>query len=135
VKSITADAIEFDINFSVELFDWIYRHLAAAGINWAPTAGRPSWLPEAPIPKNTKTAAERPPCGTLPSTACFSQACGQPAVTLFGNRKFADSPLEGGVTSELVSGIRVQALILAFYSRPYTRAHARARAATKIPPL
>jgi hypothetical protein len=30
---------------------------------------------------------------------------------------------------------RVQALILAFYSRPYTRAHARARAATKIPPL
>ena len=46
-----------------------------------------------------------------------------------------DSLLEGGVTSELVSGIRVQALILAFYSRPYTRAHARARAATKIPPL
>ena len=70
VKSITADAIEFDLNFSVEelgkstraqtdLFDWIYRHLAAAGINWASTASRPSWLAEAAIPKNAKTAAER----------------------------------------------------------------------------
>jgi len=70
VKSITADAIEFDINFSVEelgrsaraqneLFDWIYRHLAAAGINWASTASRPSWLAEAGIPKNGESAAER----------------------------------------------------------------------------
>src|SRR5215471_16676459 len=61
VKSITADAIEFDISFSVEelgrstraqneLFDWIYRHLAAAGINWASTPA---------TPKNGKTAAER----------------------------------------------------------------------------
>jgi len=61
VKSITADAIEFDISFSVEelgrstraqneLFDWIYRHLAAAGINWASTPA---------TPKNAKTAAER----------------------------------------------------------------------------
>src|SRR5215467_9225250 len=66
VKSITADAIEFDINFSVEelgqsiraqneLFNWIYRHLAAAGINWASTASRPSWLAEASLPKNGKT--------------------------------------------------------------------------------
>jgi small-conductance mechanosensitive channel len=70
VKSITADAIEFDLNFSVEelgqstraqndLFDWTYRHLAAAGINWASTASRPSWLTETAIPKNAKTAAER----------------------------------------------------------------------------
>jgi len=70
VKSITADAIEFDINFSVEelgqstraqneLFDWVYRHLAAAGINWASTASRPSWVAEAATPKNGKTAAER----------------------------------------------------------------------------
>jgi CRP-like cAMP-binding protein len=70
VKSITADAIEFDLNFSVEelgkstraqndLFDWIYRHFAAAGINWASTASRPSWLAEAAIPRNAKTAAER----------------------------------------------------------------------------
>jgi small-conductance mechanosensitive channel len=70
VKSITADAIEFDLNFSVEelgqstraqndLFDWIYRHLAAAGINWASTASRPTWLAETAIPKNAKTAAER----------------------------------------------------------------------------
>jgi hypothetical protein len=70
VKSITADAIEFDLNFSVEelgqsaraqtdLFDWLYQHLAAAGINWASTASRPSWLAEASLPKNGKTAAER----------------------------------------------------------------------------
>jgi small-conductance mechanosensitive channel len=70
VKSITAEAIEFDINFSVEelaqstqaqneLFDWIYRHLAAAGINWASSQSQPSWLAEAAIPKNAKTAAER----------------------------------------------------------------------------
>jgi CRP-like cAMP-binding protein len=70
VKSITADAIEFDLNFSVEelgqstraqndLFDWLYRHLAAAGINWASAASRPSWLAEASLPKNEKTAAER----------------------------------------------------------------------------
>src|SRR5580700_1173927 len=70
VKSITADAIEFDLNFSVEelgqstraqneLFDWIYRHLAAAGINWASTQSQPSWLPETATPKNAKTAAER----------------------------------------------------------------------------
>jgi Cyclic nucleotide-binding domain len=70
VKSITADAIEFDINFSVEelgqstraqneLFDWIYRHLAAAGINWASNASRPSWLAAAAIPKNGESAAGR----------------------------------------------------------------------------
>jgi small-conductance mechanosensitive channel/CRP-like cAMP-binding protein len=70
VKSITADAIEFDISFFIEelaqstraqneLFDWIYRHLAAAGINWASTQSQPAWLAEAAIPKAAKTAAER----------------------------------------------------------------------------
>jgi small-conductance mechanosensitive channel/CRP-like cAMP-binding protein len=70
VKSITAEAIEFDINFSVEelaqstcaqneLFDCIYRHLAAAGINWASSQSQPSWLAEAAIQKSAKTAAER----------------------------------------------------------------------------
>jgi small-conductance mechanosensitive channel len=70
VKSITADAIEFEISFSVEelgqstraqneLFDWIYRHLAGAGIVWASTQSQPSWLPETATPKNAKTAAER----------------------------------------------------------------------------
>jgi len=70
VKSITADAIEFDLNFSVQelgqsthaqndLFDWLYRHLATAGINWASTASRPSWLAEPSLPKNGNTAAER----------------------------------------------------------------------------
>jgi small-conductance mechanosensitive channel len=61
VKSITADAIEFDISFFVEelahstraqneLFDQISRHLAAAGIALTPTAA---------ILANSKTAAER----------------------------------------------------------------------------
>ena len=67
VKSITADAIEFDLNFSVEelgqsthaqndLFDRLYRHLAAAGINWASTASRPSWLAEASLPLGAQAA-------------------------------------------------------------------------------
>ena len=65
VKSITADGIEFDISFFVEdlaqstraqneLFDWIYRHLAAAGIDLASTQSRPYWLPEAAISKGAK---------------------------------------------------------------------------------
>src|SRR3954447_19229559 len=70
VKSITADGIEFDLSFFVEelahstraqneLFDWIYRHLAAAGIDWASTQSGPYWLPEAAIFKGVRTAAER----------------------------------------------------------------------------
>jgi hypothetical protein len=47
------------------------------------------------------------------------------------NRKFADSLLEGGVTSELVSGIRRKASFWHFI--PALRA--RARAAASIPPL
>ena len=69
VKSITADTIEFDISFFVEelaqstraqneLFDWISRHLAAAGIDLASTQSQPSW-PSPALPANAKTAAER----------------------------------------------------------------------------
>jgi small-conductance mechanosensitive channel len=70
VKSITADAIEFEIGFSVaqladgmraqnELFDWIYRHLAVAGIGWAATASLTSSLPATAAHEEPKTAAER----------------------------------------------------------------------------
>jgi hypothetical protein len=54
------------------------------------------------------------------------------------DREFVDSPLEGGVTSELVSGIRVQGLILAFYSRPYcarTRARGQRRKSRPCRPI
>jgi CRP-like cAMP-binding protein len=70
VKSITADAIEFDISFFIEelsqsthaqneLFDWVYRHFAAARIDLASTQSQPYWLPQTAIAKNAKTAAER----------------------------------------------------------------------------
>jgi len=70
VKSITADAIEFDISFFVEelsqsiraqneLFDRISRHLAAAGIGLASTQSQPYWPPPAAIPGKAKTTAER----------------------------------------------------------------------------
>jgi small-conductance mechanosensitive channel len=70
IKSITADGIEFDLSFFVEelahstraqneLFDWIYRHLAAAGIDWASAQSGPYWLPDAVLSKGVKTAAER----------------------------------------------------------------------------
>src|SRR3954447_10837511 len=70
VKSITADGIEFDLSFFIEelahstraqneLFDWIYRHLAAAGIDWASTQSGAYWLPEAVISKGGRTVAER----------------------------------------------------------------------------
>ncbi len=55
VKSITADAIEFDISFFVEelaqsaraqneLFDWISRHLAAEGIGLAASQSAAYWV-------------------------------------------------------------------------------------------
>jgi small-conductance mechanosensitive channel len=70
VKSITADAIAFDISFFVEelsqstraqneLFDRISRHLAGAGIGLASTQSQPYGLPQAAIPIGAKTAAER----------------------------------------------------------------------------
>jgi hypothetical protein len=70
VKSITADAIEMEISFFVEelaqsaraqneLFDWISRHLAAAGIGLASTQSQPYWLAQVANPRSTKTAAER----------------------------------------------------------------------------
>ena len=65
VKSVTADATQFDINIVVEelaqatraqneLFDWISRHLAAAGIGFASNQGPPPAIPGDP-----KTTAER----------------------------------------------------------------------------
>jgi small-conductance mechanosensitive channel len=66
VKSISADAIEFDISFFVEelakstaaqneLFDWISRHLAAAGIGLASTQNQT----QADAPKPARNAVER----------------------------------------------------------------------------
>ena len=65
VKSVSADGNQFDIDFYVEdvaqstraqneLFDWISRHLAAAGI-----ALGSSQSPPVSIPDNPKTAPER----------------------------------------------------------------------------
>jgi small-conductance mechanosensitive channel/CRP-like cAMP-binding protein len=70
VKSITAEGIEFDLSFFVEdlahstraqneLFDWIYRHLAAAGIDWASAQSGSYWLPEAVVSKGGRTVVER----------------------------------------------------------------------------
>jgi small-conductance mechanosensitive channel/CRP-like cAMP-binding protein len=70
VKSVSADGTQFDIDFYVEelaqstraqneLFDWISRHLAAAGIALASNQSPPAWLPPAAIPDNPKTAPER----------------------------------------------------------------------------
>ncbi len=70
VKSIRADAIDFEISFFVEelaqsiraqneLFDWISRHLAAAGVDLASTQSQPYWPPPGALPENAKTAAER----------------------------------------------------------------------------
>src|SRR5215472_7973638 len=70
VKSIGADAFEFDISFFVEelaqstraqneLFDLIVRHLAVAGIDLARAPNHPPWLPAAAIPNSPKTAPER----------------------------------------------------------------------------
>jgi small-conductance mechanosensitive channel/CRP-like cAMP-binding protein len=70
IKSITADAIEFDLNFSVEqlahgtraqneLFDWIYRHLAVAGIAWASSRSQLVAVPAAAPREPANTAVER----------------------------------------------------------------------------
>jgi small-conductance mechanosensitive channel/CRP-like cAMP-binding protein len=69
VKSISADAIEFDISFFVEelgrstaaqneLFDWISRHLAAAGIGLASSQSQNA-PPQGPLPEVAKSAVER----------------------------------------------------------------------------
>jgi small-conductance mechanosensitive channel/CRP-like cAMP-binding protein len=66
VKSITGDATQFDISFFVEevsqstraqneLFNWIFRHLAAAGIALASTQIQPNGPPH----ENVKTAVEQ----------------------------------------------------------------------------
>lgn len=70
VKSISADAVSFDISFFVEdlaeatraqneLFDRISRHLAAAGIELASTQSAPSWPAPAAAVKEKKSSAER----------------------------------------------------------------------------
>jgi small-conductance mechanosensitive channel len=68
VRSISADAIGFEISFFVEelgqatraqneLFDWIARHLAAAGLALA--SSQPAGPASAALPETVKTAAER----------------------------------------------------------------------------
>jgi small-conductance mechanosensitive channel len=70
VKSITADAIEFDISFFVEeltqstraqneLFDWISRHMAAAGIGLASSQSQPYRPPQVAPLETAKSAVER----------------------------------------------------------------------------
>jgi CRP-like cAMP-binding protein len=70
VKSVSADGTQFDIDFYVEdvaqstraqneLFDWISRHLAAAGVALGSTQSRPAGPPPAAIPDNPRTAPER----------------------------------------------------------------------------
>jgi small-conductance mechanosensitive channel/CRP-like cAMP-binding protein len=70
VKSVSADGTQFDIDFYVEevaqstlaqneLFDWISRHLTAAGIALGSNQSPPAWMPSAPIPDSPKTASER----------------------------------------------------------------------------
>jgi small-conductance mechanosensitive channel len=69
VKSVSADGTQFDIDFFVEelaqstraqneLFDWISRHLAAAGLALASGQSPAAWLPPAAIPTR-KAAPER----------------------------------------------------------------------------
>jgi small-conductance mechanosensitive channel/CRP-like cAMP-binding protein len=70
VKSISANSTEFEISFFVEelanssraqneLFDWISRHLTAAGIALASSQSQPLWTLQPADPKQAKTAAER----------------------------------------------------------------------------
>jgi small-conductance mechanosensitive channel len=70
VKSVSADGTQFDIDFFVEelaqsaraqneLFDWISRHLVAAGIALASNQSPAAWLPSAAIPNSAKSAPER----------------------------------------------------------------------------
>jgi len=69
VKSVSADGTQFDIDFFVEelaqsaraqneLFDWISRHLAAAGVALASSQTPTAWPPTA-IPSSPKTTPER----------------------------------------------------------------------------
>jgi small-conductance mechanosensitive channel/CRP-like cAMP-binding protein len=70
VKSIAADAVAFEIAFFVEelaqarraqneLFDWISRHLAAAGIALTTAQSQPQPAPPAAPPAKARTRAER----------------------------------------------------------------------------
>jgi len=70
VKSINADAIEFDISFFVEelaqstraqneLFDRVCRHLAAAGVELASSQSQPNWPTPTAVLQTARTAADR----------------------------------------------------------------------------
>ena len=70
VKSISANLTEFEISFFVEelahssraqneLFDWISRHLTAAGIALASSQSQPLWALEPADSKQAKASAER----------------------------------------------------------------------------
>jgi small-conductance mechanosensitive channel len=70
IRSLTADAVEFDLSFFVEelaqstraqneLFDWICRHLAAAGIALASSQTQPYPNVRAAASEKAKSAAER----------------------------------------------------------------------------
>ena len=89
VKSISANSTEFEISFFVEelanssraqneLFDWIYRHLTAAGIALASTQGQPYLPLQAAEPKQVKSAAER----ALDLVAIFADLTGEERKTL-----------------------------------------------------
>src|ERR1700757_5022756 len=70
----------------------LQRHLAAAGINWASTASRPSSLAEASIPKNGESAAER----AIDLVAIFAH------LTKEERRKLPPDPGPGGFSRSVV---------------------------------
>jgi small-conductance mechanosensitive channel len=106
VKSIAADAIEFDLSFFVEelaqsvraqneLFDRISRHLAAAGIALASSQSQPFGTPPTALPAPAKTAAER----AIDLVAIFAGLNGDERRTLAAKTKEAHFD-EGAVLVE-----------------------------------
>jgi small-conductance mechanosensitive channel/CRP-like cAMP-binding protein len=93
VKSVSADGTQYDIDFFVaelalstraqnELFDWISRHLAAAGVAFASNQGPAAWAPPAAL-ANPKTAPER----ALELVDLFSSLTAEERKTLAGKAK------------------------------------------------
>jgi len=90
VKSITGDATQFDIKFFVqelgqstgaqnELLNWVFRHLAAAGIALESTQSEPNGSPR----ENVKTAVER----AFDLVPIFASLTGEERKTLAGKTK------------------------------------------------
>jgi len=90
VKSITGDATQFDIKFFVqelghstqaqnELLNWVFRHLAAAGITLVSTESQPNGSPR----ENIKTAVER----AFDIVAIFASLTEEERQTLVGKTK------------------------------------------------